>query len=147
MKEFALLVAGFMGAGIVFLNFPDLAKSLSVNSWAKVQAYILASGVDEINSIDGGVVNYSPWIEYEYGYRQKMHKSEKVYLVRSSYFDRDDASLHVYNFKTGAEISVWVNPKNTKDSLLKSGINWRSLVSVFFGASLFGFAAFQFFKV
>lgn len=82
---------------------------------------------DSDDFIEQEVVYSMPFVRYEYSYAGNIFKSKKVALNDNWTTDYGESSEAVVGINPGSEITIYVNPKNPKQSVLSRGYKGSNL--------------------
>lgn len=150
-----LLVAfGFMYGGYSFasVGVQELWRGWGSESWPTVQGQVVSSEVD-FSKVDDEIpandmnrnqvkdrVNYEVWypvVKYSYSVDGQTHESEQIAIVGETFNTRDEARTEADQYPEGSELTVYYDPANPADAVLKPGADITSGVWILFGGLLF----------
>jgi len=80
-----------------------------------------------INEVLTYLIYSMPFVRYEYSYAGNIFKSKKVALNDNWTTDYGESSEAVVGINPGSEITIYVNPKNPKQSVLSRGYKGSNL--------------------
>lgn len=119
-------------------------------SWSRVPAKMLYSRVEKRtdNQADGHVyVTYSARFRYEYRVAGTAYEGTRYSLAGDwSSSDRETHEKELRGFPEGGEVTVWVNPQNPAESVLRldeesfPDTTLLQFLLIFFGIGLVGLA-------
>ena len=86
---------------------------------------------DSDDFIEQEMLYSMPFVRYEYSYAGNIFESKKVALSDNWTTDYGKSSEAVVGINPGSEITIYVNPKNPKQSVLSRGYKGSNLKTLF----------------
>jgi hypothetical protein len=133
----AFVWAWFLVVGVpgVFVMLRMLESARSEPGWIRIPGVVLESRI--LNTAEG----YLPTIRYEYNFEGDRHENSmfKSMVIASS--SRSPSERVVRRYPVGANVTVYVNPKNPSDGVLEpmdSEVPYYLGVAGFFLCALIG---------
>lgn len=119
----------------------DFARAVRIQSWPTVRGRVVAS---ELVTNFVGHTEYHADIRYTYSVGGIKHESASVRIRGTRTRYKLDVAEVVNNYPAGAEVLVYYNPDNVRESFLEAGVDILYYVTVisplvfagFFGAYL-----------
>ena len=130
MEIFVILFLGYFLMRSVLFNLLGIIRSLLALTWDKVPAYLTYTNM-EISAAIEGVNNYKVDIWYCYNYQEKTYNSKHFAF---NYSNGPLASIHKLTLRRAIrkrEIYARVNPRDPKQAVIFSGINFFHIVNLF----------------
>lgn len=131
---FSCLVFGIAIAGIWCLGraYKDTAKNLSAVTWPKASGRITEATVQEVRSgAEGSDTTFSPSITVRYEVNGKWYSCQSLFAGYGSTSDSCKAYGDVAGLVAGDKTTVYYNPSDPSDSMLrpgKHGVNFLFLI-------------------
>ena len=94
-------------------------KGQSSKNWRAHPAEVLALGID-VRDGDYGEESKA-FIHYEYRYAGRSYQGKKIIYGDIWFSHYEDAFGYIKGITSGDKITVYVNPKNPKNSVFKQG--------------------------
>ncbi len=155
-RFFGGLIAGlfFIIFGLILIIFAVQNSIISMESedWLTVEGTITSSAIDSYKERDTGTGDdspttyttyYEPEITYSYLVNGADYSSDKISFSRTRFVIQSEAQEIIDKYSTGTNVTVYYNPNNPSESVLKPGIQDSggmicgtigSLIFVIFGA-------------
>ena len=120
MTVAALILIG-VGILIIFGGVSAYGNGQATHNWTQVPAVILESRVHEYWD---DTTMYEPIIRYRYSYAGKLHESDRLKLTGITGSSHPSyAEQIVGRYPAGASVTVYVNPREPKKTVLEAGSN------------------------
>jgi len=94
---------------------------------------VLSAGIDQKYNPKGGYT-FAPVVIYDYNVNGQTYRSDRVYYSRV-YGSRGQSS--VINYTPGTEVTVYYNPHNPSQAVLKTGNPSTRYIQVFMAGAFF----------
>jgi len=143
-KSVVWLIVAFL----LVREFFSYLKGKSSERWRRHTGTVIdvKVDVDKYRDADeglGGEAHYSmPFVRYKYLYAGRVFKSKRMALNDNWSPDYGESSEAVVGINPGSEITIYVNPKNPKQSVLSKGYKVNDIKVLFV---VFLFALFSIF--
>ena len=113
-SSFVLLIGSFL----LIYSFVVLVRS---KRWSIVQSDITDSRIEEGKDIETNAIIYMIKISLSYNFSGSTYNHKHVNAVYQS-SSRNQASAKLSDYPIGGQITVWCNPKNPTQYMLKGDI-------------------------
>lgn len=130
------LVIGFCA---VFYGIKLFKLYLKIKNWDRIQAKVISKSVMPKKLSQSSRVSKIVVIEYEYEFNSHVYQNNRVFLVEFLNGEKGFRTIDAEKFiqKIGAQISIYVDPKNPQQSIIYSDGLFMYLFMIAFGGIVF----------
>ena len=113
-------IAGGAGLLLLFRSLPRIFRANPEERWQRVQGTITSTHID-VSSGDG--TSYRPCVEYTFRYLEQEFTGDCIAPLERTFNSRGSAEsvLTGSGFARGEPVTVFVNPQDPRESVLKPG--------------------------
>jgi len=144
-KIVSILIVLF-GVIVVTYSLYILRKSKLAFEWIKIKGEIFQSGVEKFKKRDSNISTYRADIRYRYEIQDEIIENDMIYFGSAiSTSNKESKSKELSRkYYLGKEVTVYVNPKEKKESILEPGVHGEisiilgiGLIILLFGISIY----------
>ena len=129
MAAFFSIFAIAGGAMLYPLGIRPIARTIDAGNWRPTPCKVLRAEVRSHDSDDG--TTYSAYILYEYEYNGRTYKCDRFDFVGGSSSGYERKARIVEQYRTAANPTCYVNPKDPSEAVLKRGFHAKLLLALF----------------
>ena len=138
-KRLSQLVKKFLYLTLIIcglIQYKEITKIVSSENWIEGKAKVTVSLIR--NTVIDSKTIYYPDIEYIYQVDEIEYRNNKVNIIRPQFNSSEKVKMIVSQYPIETEISIFYNPKKTKQSIMFKGGYQKSLY-ITLGYSVFLF--------
>ncbi|MDB2685774.1 DUF3592 domain-containing protein [Mariniblastus sp.] len=129
------IVAVVLGVGIFLVwAVPAMLSANASEDWQTAEGVVCEASVVSVRSsgTHGFVTKYRPEVVYEYQVDEKTYTSSQISIGAPTVYKRTADARAALDFKEGDLPTVYFNPSNPAESLLKTGASTATYFPCFF---------------
>jgi len=134
----------FLVTCIIIIGTKQLILGYQSQSWPTADGIILSSKIKTSTSSSNHRRVYSPIITYEYTVADQSYVNSAIRFGQVGGQDKTVAQAYVSYYPAGTNTKVSFNPAKPEQSILESGISWKSWAVLFVGFAFLSFGIFLF---
>ena len=124
-----ILLLGIFISLMLLRAIYKLTKGFQSGSWIKSKAKVISVRINSSRDEDGDFW-FKPKIKYQYFIKGKMHISTWYSYKSMETTNYGSVSNRLAGINKNSEISIYVNPKKPKQSVVVQGISWGNIFEI-----------------
>lgn len=144
------IALGLVGAALwsLWIRYKKSKRLGELRHWGRVRGRVISADIEESQTTDSygdRTDYYDPKIVYEYEADGKVRRGSKLSLDGISFASRRKAEAYLADKQPGAEVPVWVNPKDPDEAVLtvEGSAGWGVPIFFFLLAVAIGIGLFD----
>lgn len=126
-----IILASLVGLFLTYFATNNAIDAHSTKSWPTTEGTIIVSEVTRSS-------RYVPHIVYSYTIDTMDYSSEKIGLTNYAQYKREsDAKVEADKYPVNSKVTVYYNPSNAKEAILKPGIKGEHIFMFSIGLIIF----------